>query len=383
MPKRSNTKPTAAATPTDWPPCDAGVEIAPLNQQQLPDLLNHRARRVVTREEALAHGWSMYWESQACRVGHQAARWTSNPNRCSDCVRIQQNKEPIYPTSRAGTFYEKPRGKVKHPAASIVIAPAVTPLEPDARDKKFLEAYAEHRSVERAAAAVGTTSAYIESRRACNTTFTNAMTALEERLMIPRAVLPPPTDFAWTPEVERHLIRLWIDTGDLQVAQDNVGVTPRQYFEHLEEASEFTEAIERGKPLASACLENRAHTLALAGNDRLLQKLLAAKKPNEYGDRMRIDMNVSRSDKLSDADLNSRLCHVLRTLLQESRYKIITPQGETINAIDAEFTEVFPVLAGPNDAVGEGRASDVDGSEAGAGSSDEEPRRADSNDDLL
>jgi hypothetical protein len=361
---------TSTAPPAQWPPCDAGVEVAPLNTRQQPDLLNHRARRIVTREEALARGWSMFWDSQACRAGHQAARWTSNPARCSDCVRVKQNEEP--------------RRKEKDASAPIMIAaPTPAPLEPDARDRKFLEAYAKCRTVAGAAADTGTTPAYIESRRACSKVFADAMKALEEQLLIPRAVLPVPVDFAWTPEIERHLIRLWVDTGDLTVAQDNVGVTPSQYFERLEASPAFADAVERAKPLAAAALENRAHTLALAGQDRLLQKLLAAKMAEQYGDRVRVDLNVSRTDKLSDAELNARLLANIKTLLIGSRFKVITPTGEILDAVDAEFTEVFPTLVGPAIATGENHPVDATRSEAGAGSSDEEPRRADSNDDLL
>jgi hypothetical protein len=199
----------------------------------------------------------------------------------------------------------------------VIAAPtAPAPLQPDARDTKFLEAYAEHRSITLAAAAVGTTSAFVETRRACNTTFATAITKLEEQLSIPRAVLPLPTEFAWTPEIERHLIRLWVDCGELQTARDCIGVTASQYFEHLEESAAFTEAIQNAAPLAAAALEDKAHQLALKGNDRLLQKLLEAKKPDEYGNRVRVDFNDT--SKMTDAQIDARLVSIFRSLKQMS-----------------------------------------------------------------
>lgn len=58
-------------------------------------------------------------------------------------------------------------------------------------------------------------------------------------------------------------------------------------------------------------LEDRAYQLALAGNDKLLQKLLSVKKP-EYKENIKVDMNVV--EKLDDRQLNARLLRLLNKL---------------------------------------------------------------------
>jgi hypothetical protein len=328
-------------TENEYPPiADVAKELGvPLTQRRMPDLANHVPRRRISIEEARAMGWSMAWPGGGCRYAHDAAVYTSNPFRCSDCDRVKKGKEPIYPKLRTGGHYEEPRRKPNSSASIVIAAPtAPAPLEPDARDKKFLEAYAEHRSIERAATAVGTTPAYIESRRACNQTFATAITALEERLLIPRAVLPPPTEFEWTPEVQRHLIRLWIDTGELATARDSCGITPSQHFEHLEKSAEFAAAIEAAKPLAAAALEDRATQLALAGNDRLLQKLLEAKKPDEFGNKVRVDL-YSDVSKLTDAQINQRLVSAINSILKTSGHRKIG------DVLDAEIVEPAKLAA--------------------------------------
>jgi hypothetical protein len=66
-----------------------------------PDLYNAPPKRVVTVEEARAHGWPHFYDGiTKCPQGHIAARYTSNEYRCVDCARITDGKLPIYSEER-------------------------------------------------------------------------------------------------------------------------------------------------------------------------------------------------------------------------------------------------------------------------------------------
>jgi hypothetical protein len=116
-------------------PAELGV---PLTQRGMPDLRGFVPNRFIPQAESRARGWSMFWEGAACRFGHQASRSLSNPNICTDCVRIKEGKPGLYPTSRAQEFREHVRKDPSAPAAVIQApTPPVSP-EPSAADQKFL-----------------------------------------------------------------------------------------------------------------------------------------------------------------------------------------------------------------------------------------------------
>lgn len=338
--------PTSPVPPAaEWPPCDPS-SICPIVKTTLggtdyPDLMNHRASRVVTEAESRARGWPMFWTARSCRYGHQAARWVSNPHACSDCRRVREGLPIVYDTaprgSRAYTMKEKPAA----PAPAIVVtAPVVPPApEPDAADRRFLEALAEHRDFDRAAAAAGTTRPLIEARASINALFRKALDDLVERLGI-RRPFEHPAPFAWDDAKRDLYIRTWINTGDAQVAREAVGATSSDYFSELESNREFEAAVEKARPLAASSLEDRATSLALAGNSKLLEKLLAAKKPDEFGDRLRIDVHSDNLRKLTDAQLQQRLKGLqprnFEELAAQYGYRVI----KTERAIEGEFTAV-------------------------------------------
>jgi hypothetical protein len=73
----------------------------------------------------------------------------------------------------------------------------------------------------------------------------------------------------------------------------------------------FFERVKEANPLAHLALEERAMQLALAGNDKLLTKILSVKMP-EYKDNIKVDVNVT--EKLDDRQLNARLSRLLDKL---------------------------------------------------------------------
>src|SRR6185437_4243860 len=103
-------------------------------------------------------------------------------------------------------------------------------------------------------------------------------------------------------------IEIFVDTGDAATARDSIAVTPSEYFREIERNADFEAAVLAATPLAAKALEEKAIQMALAGNDKLLTKVLSAKMP-EYRDRVNVDMNVT--EKLDDRQLNSRLLRLL------------------------------------------------------------------------
>jgi hypothetical protein len=331
-----------AAPAPSYPPMSLAAFAAcigvPLSLKGQPNLRDHKPNRFVPLDEAKFYGASWHWPGQVCRYGHIGPRRTANPRICGSCERVTDGQPTIYPDSKAGTFYEI-QPKV---AAAATPAPAPQLPEPDPADRKFLAALAEHRSVAKAAAAVGSTTALIEARRASNAAFRTAMDELETRLQIVKATLPEPDAFNWTPEIEQKLVTLWINTGDLQTACDNCGVTRSEYFKHLERSYVFARAIEDAAPRAEQALEDRAVQMSLAGNDRLLAKLLAAKKPDVYGERARIDLNV-KGNAMSPAEMTAMFNTICANLDKRQNLKLLDDNG---NAIEGQIVEQ-PKLPAP------------------------------------
>jgi hypothetical protein len=301
----------------EWPPCDPAT-VAPTvtkNGSTFPDLYNNAASRNVSREEAIARGWRYYQDGSTCRAGHISSRPVSNPYQCTDCHRLKRGLPPIGATARHQKFNAAGAGRPSLSAQVIAPAPAAPPAprEPDARDKRFLAALAETRDPDRACAAVGATRPGIDARLSYDPLFRDAVKDLCERLLVAWTLPPLPSTFAWTSEKRARFIQLWVDTGDIATAREAVGATPSAYFTELDANSDFAAAVEKAKPLAAAALEDRAHQLALAGNSKLLEKLLTAKRPEEYSERMRLDVNLNRFDQLTDDQLRQRIAHLRRS----------------------------------------------------------------------
>jgi hypothetical protein len=338
-----------SAEPRELEPCDPKT-IAPLNGDGFPDMMNYMPTRLVPKDEAIARGWPMFYQAEACRYGHTAPRYVSNPRQCVDCFRLKRGKATLT-AAPAQPEYKRPYAQRAAAPETGAAPPAVArPAEPDRTEKMFLGAYAELKDLDVAALRAGVTGAQILARLSWSPVFAAAVKALEDKLgmvYVTRETGP----FEWTPEKRTRLLEVWVDTGDLATARDSIRVTPSEYFREIERNPEFSTAIEEATPLAVQALEDKATQLALSGNDKLLQKLLTVKKP-EY--REKLDLNVNDERKLTDAQLDTQLTR----LVTKFRGRII----------DAEYTELEPVrqIAAPDH---------VEGNRA--------PREAEPNSDLL
>lgn len=317
----------APDAPVEWPEVDPAT-IAPTTVHKTtrvvcPDLYNYMPTRVVTHEEALARGWTYYFDGKKkCNAGHVSPRFASNPRMCVDCHRMSCGKPTIAEEKVEKKAEKKTKGRKAPRPTMHVYKDQVA----DVQAQRFLAAYAEMRDVEGAAKAVNWTSAKVEARIASDRIFREACDRLGLKIA-PK----PQSAYEWSDEKHQRLIEVFIDTGDLAAARDSIGVTPSEFFREKERNKAFAAALEDAEPKATQALEERAVQLALGGNDRLLQKILTAKKP-EYRESLKVDVN--QTVRLSDEQLNARLV----SLMSKVRGQIV----------DAEFEEVdAPVLPAP------------------------------------
>jgi hypothetical protein len=204
-------------------------------------------------------------------------------------------------------------------------APAVSVVEPDRLEKKFLEHYAAVKDFDAAAKLSNVASAHMHARLAWSEPFRAAIAELEQRLGI-RRTIPPPVEFDWTDEKRNRFLTVYIDTGERATARDSIGCTMSQFQKEIQRNGDFATAVENAEELADLSLEERAIQLALLGNDKVLLKVLSSKMRSTYGDAVRVDMNVSEKN-LSVDQLRSEIVRLFRT-------------GHS-RAIDAEFAEVI------------------------------------------
>lgn len=303
--------------------------IAPINRNGGPDLYNHMPTRMVPVEEAKSRGWGYCFAAAPCRYGHVAPRYTSNPRKCVDCTRLKVGKGTI--GERTGLDNHN----FKNTNKRSVIVRVEKPEEVDAWERRFLEAYAYHKEFKAACEAGKVTESQIESRLAYSAPFKKAYMALEERLGIKK--VNSSEGFIWTKEKHDKIIEVYINTGDLATARDSIGVTPFEYFQEVARNPVFGERLKEADPLAHLALEERAIQLALAGNDKLLTKVLSVKKP-EYRENIKVDMNVT--EKLDERQLNARLFRLLNKL----RPEII--EGSVIDVTETRTTTAGRITGG-------------------------------------
>ena len=312
----------------------------PLNMQGNPDLLNHIPKRMVQKTEAVLNKWTWFYPCVPCRYGHVAARQTSNDRVCSDCLRVQGGKSAIYPkASHQGKFYPEPRRKA--PSQQIVQVAAPKPVEADPSDKRFLNQYAKLRDLDAAAAAVGSTAALMAARRSHNATLDAAMTRLEADLAIPK-YQPPATEVEWTADKRAALLEKYIDSGNLVDAREAVKCTPSQLWRELDSNQEFAAALDAARPRAIAVVEEVAIRQALAGNDRLLQVILKAERPEKYTETARMTI-YNDTTKLTDDQINSRLL----ALIERTGLIRFVDESEVIEGTAEPILEDTPALPAP------------------------------------
>jgi len=123
----------------------------------------------------------------------------------------------------------------------------------------------------------------------------------------------PQRDFVWDDEKRDQLVEVYVDTGSLEKGRQSINVSPSEYLRELARNGAFAEAVEKATPQANLMLEERAIQLALDGNDRLLQRVLAAKFPNQYRESVKLDINqTSRVTVMSDEAIEARILQLTK-----------------------------------------------------------------------
>jgi hypothetical protein len=316
-----------APPPRAVEPCDPKT-IAPLNSDGFPDLMNYMPSRLVPLDEAKQRGWPLFYEAGECRYGHQAPRYVSNPRQCVDCHRIKRGKQPISAQVKGGApEYKPPRAYKQREAPVVSAAPAVVPqpLEPDRQEKRFLTAYAELKDFDNAARSIGLTEAHMIARLSWSAVFRDAVTALEESLGVSRtpAIQGP---FEWDADKHFRFLEVFVDTGNEAIARDSIRVTPSEFFRELDRNPDFATRFEAALPLARKALEERAIQLSLAGNDKLLPRVLSANNP-QYRESVKVDL--TSEVRLSDEQLRAeilRLATTGRRRVIEGEFREVEPQ---------------------------------------------------------
>lgn len=320
-----------------WPECDPST-VAPLNKDGKPDLLNHMPTRFVSKEEAEARFWKLFYTGESCKYGHRAPRYVSNA-LCVDCKRLKEGKTAIGIKGEAAFDGPQPERRYYPPRTSTVAAAQVSPPEPDALEKAFLVHYADKKVFKQAAELAGRTEAEFLGRLSWNKTFRDAVHMLENELGMARTASLN-EEFDWTDEKRSVLIRMYVDTADLNLAMRAIGVTNYHFERQLDENAAFREDMEKAEALANRAFDRVALSRALGGDARLLGQALKAQLPDKWGEKSRVDFNVTQ--KLTDTQLDARL-----SLLFKRFNELAARTGGAIQlltapdaAIDADFTVV-------------------------------------------
>jgi hypothetical protein len=322
------------AKEVEWPEIDIST-IAPLRDGK-PDLYNHMPTRFVPLTEAKARGFTFFYMGESCRWGHQAPRYVSNPRMCVDCHRTRDGRLPIGVKGNkeySGNLkpYSQPQ-KSAGTAVATVAPSAPRPLEPDALEKKFLTEYAKERDFKRAAENCGRHEAEFLGRLSFDKIFREAVNQLELDNGLCRT-LSLNEAFEWTDDKRAVLMRMYINTGDLAQAMKSIGVDNYHYERELEDNPEFRSDMEKAEELALRQMDRHAISKALDGDSRLLQRVMAGNMPDKYGERVKMDVNLTQ--KLTDDQLNARLAQGLARLEQIGA-RILLPSSAT-TVLDGEF----------------------------------------------
>ncbi len=318
----------------DWPQVDP-ASIAPLKDGK-PDLYNHMPTRFIPQDEAQARKWTFFYMGESCRWGHQAPRYVSNPRMCVDCHRTRDGRPTIGVKGNkeyAGSLkpYAQPN-RAPGTVSAGSVAPAVPRgQEPDALEKRFLIEYARLKSFAGAAQECGRHESEFLGRLSYNKVFRDAVHTLEVDNGLSRTASLD-EDFEWTDDKRVILMRLYINTGDLAQAMKGIGVTNYHYEKELEENTDFRSDMERAEELAWRQVDRQAISGALAGDSRLLQRVMAG-NIEKYNERIKVDMNVTQ--KLTDDQLNARLVQGLAQL-EKIGHKILLPAS----VVDADFKAI-------------------------------------------
>jgi len=303
-----------------WPTCDPAT-VAPINNGR-PDMYNYMPTRFVTRDEALAREWKHFYIGELCRYGHKAPRYASNKNICVDCARIKYGRTTIGAKGLDEYFETRPYSQPVRAGTAV----ALKELEPDPMEKRFLTKYAELRSFSKAAEECGRHESEFLGRLSYSKVFRDAVNLLEEECGLART--PSLTEkFEWSDDKRVVLARTFIDTGNLILAMKAIGVSNYHYLMELETNQDFRILMDKSEEMAKGFIERIGIGLAIDGDSRLLQRVMAVNNP-EFGDRMKVDMNLTQ--KMTDDQINAALLNIARQL----GHRV----PNSLPAVDAEFT---------------------------------------------
>lgn len=331
--------------------------IAPVKNGK-PDLYNHMPTRFIPKAEAEERGWTWFYIGDVCSHGHKAPRYTSQPRQCVDCRRADNLLPPIGGKGQAE--YTKRSKPYAQPAvAGTAVVP--TQAEPSEIEKRFLVEYAKTKDFDTAAYNIKSDPAVFRARLSWSKVFSDAIDKLEADIGCSRT-LRLDEEFDWTEEKRRLLIRVYIDTGDLGLARQAIGLSNYHFQVELQSNADFAQSLAEAEPLANRMLDEDAVRRARQGSDKLLDRVLTANLPEKYGAKVRVDMNIT--EKLTSEQLNSRFAQICLQFAELGGEKYLPK----IDVLDAEFSEV----------ASEG-ATEGDGDDGGGGS----PPDPESNLDLL
>jgi hypothetical protein len=299
----------------------------PLSQRRQPDLSAAVPNRFITLTESQARGMSWCYDPSLgeCRYHHLAARRSSNTEICADCERTKKGLAPIYGKSVVNKHYDAPRRAAKdHPSTAAAPSPAKPELAK--KDRDIVTALAETRDFDKAAEQVGCTRGQLDAQLAVSEPLRKAV----DELGIPRTRAPDSTR-DWTDELMRNIVRRFVDTGMLETARTDCGVSASEFYEQIERSPDFAAAIEAARPKARDVLRDKATQAASVGRVDLLKYLEAQVAEDSIGDMSPEQQSAELLKLIEQLDKTGVIPHTLS-------YKRIST-GEILRADDLQAHE--------------------------------------------
>ena len=325
--------PGAPSTPWGkWPKIKPET-VAPLRDGR-PDLYNYMPTRFVSKDEAEARGWKLFWTGDVCVTGHRAARYVSNSSVCTDCQRIERGKVPVY-----GKGVPELEAARKRNYTQKNTAPVGPPV-PSASEKNFLAKYAELKDFALAADACGRSESEFLAILSWNTTFRDAVNRLEESVGVTRT-LSVTDEFDWTDEKRRAFLITYANTADMKQALRSVGATNVQFHKELNDNADFQRDFDDANQIAKAVFDHAAGAAAVKGDARMLGRIAANFFPEKYGESLKMDLNVKQN--LNADQINAQITHLLSRFDRQGL--LSAPAEPERDAVEAEYREAEPVGA--------------------------------------
>jgi hypothetical protein len=308
--------------------------VAPLKDGR-PDLYNYMPTRFVSRAEAVARGWKLFWSGEPCVTGHRAARYVSNGSICSDCQRIERGKVPVY--GKGVPELEEARRARAYTQKHTVTAAG--PPQPTASEKLFLTKYAEFKDFSVAAEACGRSDTEFLAILSWNQTFRDAVNRLEEDMGVTRTQSVT-DEFDWTEEKTRSFLITYANTADIKQSLRSVGATNVQFHKELASNAEFQHGFDDASQIARSIFDHAASASAIKGDARMLGRIAANFFPEKFGENLKMDLKVTQNLSLDQA--HAQISHLLSRFdrqgllpspdfadepVEEAEYQLVEPDG--------------------------------------------------------